>query len=164
MMEELTVLHLQDSLCKEIETILQDMLFQNPLGQEVHLRAFPQELPIERIEGKNQEEEDTTDPFPYCIVRVEDGDIGEKNIVDVSLIFGVFYDNSDRQGHARIMTMIHRIYHRFAVNPVLDSKYVWEREIKWAMEGTGENRHPYYFGGMSFPWRVPKIEREDEFT
>ena len=74
MSEELTVLSLQESLCREIQKILSGMYFPNPLGEQVEMQVFPQALPIERIEGRNQEdEEDREDPYPYCIVSVMDG-------------------------------------------------------------------------------------------
>ena len=164
-MKGLTILDLQECLCREIEAVVKDMLLENPLGQQIPLRAFAQELPIEQIKGKFVEEDkDTADPFPYCVVRVEDGSMGRISTVNTNLFFGLFYDNQDRQGHARILTLIQRVYHRFAINPVLGNRFVQDGKIEWAINGAGEDMHPYYFGGMSVSWKIPGVEREDEFA
>ena len=164
MAEELTVLHLQDSLCEEIQNILSGMLFPNPLGEQVEIQVFPQMLPIERIEGRNQdEEEDQEDPYPYCVVRVMDGDYqNAESMVNNNLIIGLYYDETDNQGHARLLNAMNRICHRFLANPVLDRAYLQKGKIEWALPE--DDTHPYYFGGMSIPWKIPKIEKEDELA
>lgn len=164
MAEELTVLSLQESLGREIQKILSEMRFPNPLGEQVEMQVFPQALPIERIEGRNQEdEEDHEDPYPYCIVRVIDGEyLNEESTVSTYLGIGLYYDETDNRGHARLLNVINRICHRFLANPVLDHRYLQQGKIEWALQ-EGDT-HPYYYGGISISWKVPGIEREDEFA
>lgn len=164
MTEELTVLHLQDSLCREIRYILSKMRFPNPLGEQTEMQVFPQALPIECIEGRNQEEEeDQEDPYPYCIVRVMDGScLDAESIVTTNVGIGLYYNETDNQGHARLLNVINRICHRFLVNPVLDRRYLQRGKIEWVLQ-EGDT-HPYYYGGLSISWKVPGIEREDELA
>ncbi len=164
MSEELTVLSLQESLCREIQKILSGMYFPNPLGEQVEMQVFPQALPIERIEGRNQEdEEDREDPYPYCIVSVMDGShLGADSTVTTNVGIGLYYNEIDNQGHARLLNVINRICHRFLVNPVLDHRYLQKGKIEWALQ-EGDT-HPYFYGGISISWKIPGIEREDELA
>ncbi len=164
MNEELTALHLQKSLCEEIRNILSGMCFPNPLGEETKMQVFPQALPIERIEGRSQEEdEDQADPYPYCTVRIMEGARQEGNaLVKTNLLIGLYYDETDNQGHARMLNVINRICHRFLADPVLDRRYLREGKMEWAIQE--DDSHPYYFGGIAVSWKVPEIEREDRFA
>ncbi len=164
MAEELTVLSLQKSLGREIQKVLLGMKFFNPLGEQVEMQVFPQALPIERIEGRNlEEEEDKVDPYPYCIVRIMDGShLEADSTVTTNMEIGLYYNETDNQGHTRLLNVINRICHRFLANPVLDHRYLRIGKIEWALQ-EGDT-HPYYYGGVATSWRVPGIEREDEFA
>lgn len=157
----MTALLLQQSLMKEVEEITKDMLFQNPLRKTVPLKAYAQELPIQSSEYEEEQEEyESEDPFPYCIVKVMDGKIeNSSQIIRTLLLIGLFEEDSTMQGHRRILNIFQRIQERFLKNPVLDKKYVLKDGIEWALQE--ENIYPYFYGGMELNWETASIRREN---
>lgn len=173
----MTAYELQINLAEEIEKIEKDVLLKDVKGNQAHIKAFAQSLP-KRIQNVSDMEDDQEgdvmtdnepeeDPYPYCVVRVESGNMeavqGVHEIATV-LIFGIFDDDVRCLGHQVIMNMMHRVAERFIRNPVLKGRYRMSEGagISWVLDE--EDRYPYYFGAMEMTWDTFFVGREDEYV
>lgn len=114
---------LQDELVEELKGILKGFLLKNPQGEKTSINIFKQLLPMpepldqeeiapELLENGLAEEQTAPDPYPYIIVRTEDGKIEDENsaqIVNLTLLIGVFDPAYDKQGHKDILNIIARL-------------------------------------------------------
>lgn len=162
----MTAYDLQVALADEVERITKDMLFHTPAGEQESLKAFLQCLP-ERQVGLIGEAENEEDPYPYCIVRIDGGNIADSLLsqeVKVILIFGIYDNSPDRNGHQAILNIIQRIADHFTRDPLLDHKYRlnYEAGINWVMDD--EEPYPYYFGAMNLAWDTAWLRREDNYA
>lgn len=163
----MTVFQLQRDLAEEIEIILSDMLFKNPQGKMVPMKAYCQDIPkrqqVIRKGALMPEEEETEDPYPFCIVKAESGDIFiEVQRVSIMLILAVFNDDTQNQGQQELLNVIHKISERFIKDPVLKDMYRMEDGIEWVLDD--EDRYPYFVGGMTMKWDTFFVEREDDYA
>lgn len=165
----MTVFQLQQDLAEEIETILSDMRFKNPAGSMVQMRAYRQDVPKRKQEIKKgalmSEEEETEDPYPFCIVKAESGGIfNGGQSVSIMLILGVFNDDEQNQGQQELLNAIHKIAERFIRNPVLKDRYMLDQRygIEWILDD--EDRYPYFVGGMTMKWDTFFVEKEDDYV
>lgn len=172
----MTATFLQDDLVDELKELLKDFKLKDPEGNESSINVFKQFLPIperKKPEEYSQEEleeglvdtEIEEDPYPYIIVRLEQGTIdapsAEQEII-VNLIIGVIDRSLENQGHKDVLNIIHDIYNRFAINPVLAHKYECTTPINWALQE--EESFPYFIGGMALRFLTIPIRREDKNT
>lgn len=164
----MTVFQLQKDLMEEIESVLSDIMLKKPKGGMSTIKSYSQELPKrEQVvkPGSLMPEDDGTDPYPFCVVRMESGSIftGAQGVRTI-LIFGVFDDALENQGHQALLNIIHRVSERFIINPVLKDRYrMNEREgINWILDD--EERYPYYIGSMEMAWDAYFVEREDRYA
>ena len=105
------------------------------------------------------------DPYPYIIVRVEQGKIegiDQEQTVFVNLIIGVIDRGYENQGHKDVLNIIQKIYERFAKNAILAKKYECTMPIEWALQD--EESFPYFFGGMALQFETIRIRREDPYA
>lgn len=167
---------LQDELAEELKGILKGFLLKNPQGEKTNINIFKQLLPMpepldqeeiapELLENGLAEEQTTPDPYPYIIVRAEDGKIEDENsaqIVNITLLIGIFDTAYDKQGHKDILNIIARIYERFAKFPVLNGKYTVQYPIEWALQD--EESYPFYFGGVNLAFEIAAVRREDPYS
>ena len=172
---------LQDDLVEELKTIFKDFRLKNPMGELSEINVFPQELPIpapttppeeseaapELLEEGLVEDTDPVkveDPYPYAIVRIEDGEIktidGEQTITTL-VILGVYDDSLKNQGHKDILNMIQKIYEQKTKNAILANKYECLHPIQWSLQEEGS--YPYFIGGMALSFGVAAIRREDPY-
>ena len=86
---------------------------------------------------------------------LEDNDAGVKLI----LIFGIYDDNQDAQGHKTILNLIQKIHERFFKNPILANKYTMIPGIKWTLQD--DDTYPYYFGGVEMNWSILTVSQEE---
>lgn len=164
----MTALQLQDDLAKEVERILDDMLFKDVNGNHSKMKAYPQELPKRKQEVKRgaiMDEENGEDPYPYCIVRIDSGSLRmlqEAQKVKVDLVFGIVDDDFERQGHRAILNIIQKITERFVQDPVLAGRYRMDEEkgIDWILDE--EDRYPYYFGAMEMTWDTFFVTKKED--
>lgn len=183
----MTALEFQMDLADEIKKITENMTFKNKAGSEVPLEVFIQNLPVKRAEVKSDsddeddedEDEDKlpipeeqimsseeTEPFPYCIIRIEDGfqeDAASPVYVNTVLIIGLYNDDCKAQGHQDILNIIQKITERFYKNPVLNQRYVMrdrdgKQQIQWDLEES--EMYSYFFGGALMTWCLPSISPE----
>lgn len=163
----MTVFQLQQDLAEEIEKILSDMRFKNSHGKLTPMKAYCQDIPKRKQKIRKgalmPEEEETEDPYPFCIVKAESGDIfRETQRVSIMLILAVFNDDTQNQGQQELLNVIHKISERFIKDPVLKDMYRMEDGIEWVLDD--EDRYPYFVGGMTMKWDAFFVEREDYYA
>lgn len=172
---------LQDDLVEELKEIFKDFRLKNPMGELSEINVFPQELPVPAPATPPEESEadpmlleeglagetdpvGAEDPYPYAIVRIEDGEIrtidGEQTIT-LLIILGAYDNSLKNQGHKDILNMIQKIYERFAKNAILAGKYECLHPMQWSLQEEGS--YPYFIGGMALSFSVAAIRREDPY-
>lgn len=156
-----TPFDLQDALCAEMEKLFQGFPLRDSAGALTKLKVYAQDLP----ETETDDEADI-DPTPYCIVKLVDGTAGgDKNTVRVVLVFCVRDAARDRQGHRDVLTLMHRVYERFAKNPYIGN-FVFpvdeQSAFEWAIQD--EDTYPYNIGACKLMFECPSIQKEDPFT
>ena len=167
---------LQEDLVEELKKILQGFRLKNPYGESCEINIFSQNLPvpesleqtdipIEQLENGLIEDITMKEPYPYIIVRIEDGEIKDESsaqIVSVLLLIGIYDNAYEKQGYKDVLNIIQKIYERFAKMPVLNGKYTIQYPIVWTLQE--EETYPFYFGGMNLDWEVAAVRRECEFS
>ena len=156
-----TPFDLQDALCAEINKLFRGFPLKDASGAPTQLKVYAQDLP-----ETETDDEDGTDPAPYCIVKLVDGTAGGgNNTVRVVLVFCVRDAARDRQGHRDILTLLHRVYERFAKNPYLGN-FVFPADeqsaFEWAIQD--EDTYPYNIGACKLTFACPIIQKEDPLT
>jgi hypothetical protein len=164
----MTVFQLQKDLMEEIESVLSDIMLKKPKGGMGTIKSYSHELPKrEQVvkPGSLMPEDDGDDPYPFCVVRMESGSIypGKQGIRTV-LVFGIFDDALENQGHQALLNVIHRVAERFVMDPVLKNRYQLNGKegIGWILDD--EERYPYYIGAMEMVWDTFFVEREDRYV
>lgn len=167
---------LQDDLAEELKEILKEFRLKNPQGQLSEVNIFQQNLPIpeslvredipeEMLENGLAEDITAEDPYPYIVVKIEDGEIKDESsaqTVNTILQIGVFEDAFKKQGHKDVLNIISDIYERFAKRPVLNGRYTVQYPVLWTLQE--EESYPYYYGGLYLSWEVAAVRREDKFA
>lgn len=167
---------LQDCIAEELKKIFEGFQLMDPKGNMRDINIFRQNLPMpeaemqtnipcEQLENGLAEEIPREDPYPYIIVRIEDGEIKDEastQTVNTILVIGIYDGSYDKHGSKDVMNVIQKIYERFAKHPVLGKKYTIQYPIKWMLQE--EESYPYYFGGMALIWETAAIRREDEYA
>lgn len=167
---------LQTELAKELEEVFKDFRLKNPKGEMSKINIFEQGLPIpeqkrpedynpEDLEEGKIETETAEDPYPYIIVRIENGnitEIGREQDVLLNLIIGTIDRELNNQGHKDVLNVIQKIIYRFTVNPILAHEYECVMPISWALQD--EESYPYYIGGLALHFATTPIRREDKYA
>lgn len=154
----MTPLQLQRDLVVEIGQIICDVQTKNTSGDLVSgATGYKQSLPV------LLSDDDMPDQFfPYFIVRLEEGDTEDDDSTwdtSVSILFGVFDEDSETDGHLHIMEMIQRTADRFTAEPLLNKMFRAAPKMHWALQD--EDTYPYYFGGIEMKFMTPKIGRKE---
>lgn len=156
-----TPFDLQDALCADMKKLFQGFLLRDAGGDLTNLKVYAQDLP----ETETDDETDT-DPAPYCIVKIVDGTAGmNRNSVRVVLVFCVRDAARDRQGHKDVLTLIFRVYERFAKNPYIGNFYFPvddDSAFEWAIQD--EDTYPYNIGACKLMFNGPSIQKEYPFV
>lgn len=167
---------LQDDLAAELERILQDFRLKDPRGNSSKINIFLQRLPmlepleqddipVEALENGLADQQTAMDPYPYIIVRIDDGEIKDEDsaqTVNINLLIGTYEPDYDKQGHKDVLNIITKLYDRFARMPVLNGKYTIQYPVLWALQE--EESYPFYFGGMNLTFEIAAVRREDEYS
>lgn len=182
------LLEFQKELAEEVRKITSNMLFMDKKGNKTTLNVFEQVLPLKKavvgMEESLEEEEfnedalpveeqimpsEETEPFPYCIVRINDGeqkDPWSPQYVYVDIIIGI-YDEDNTVAYQGVVNVIQAFMERFYKNPSLAGRYRMKdkdekNETQWTIEeGTTLN---YFFGGIASTWQLPAFRVEDDLT
>lgn len=182
------LLEFQKALAEEIKKITANMLFMNEKGETTALNVFEQVLPLKRAvvgsTGDTQETEsdedalpfdegimspEETEPFPYCVVRVNDGeqqDPYSPHYVYVEIIIGI-YEKEREKAYQGVVNIIQAFMERFYKNSTLDGRYRMKGKdeksnVQWTIE-EGETIS-YFFGGIAMTWQLPAYRLEDDLS
>ncbi len=151
----------QSELMTEIEMITSQIKYQKADGTTQNgVTSYRQQLP-----QVTEDEDDESAFFPYAIIRLVDGDTQDDNdcwSVKTDILIGCYDEATDTNGHLDVLETIQRICDRFAMKPLLASKYMADQHIQWALQE--EDTYPYYFGGIEIKFYLPKIGREDLYA
>lgn len=153
-----TPFDLQDALCAEIKKLFADFPLYDAKRNRTQLNVYAQDLP-----ETETDDEDGTDPTPYCIVKLIDGTAGgDRNTVRVVLVFCVRDASRDRQGHRDVLTLMHRVYERFAKHPYI-ANFAFPVDdtaaFEWAIQD--EDTYPFNIGACKLMFNGPTIQKED---
>lgn len=172
----MTSAFLQSELADELKKIFSDFRLKNPQGEPSGINIFEQLLPMpepleqgeiapELLENGLVDVRTVPDPYPYIIVRLDEGEIEDADSaqkVSLSLLIGIYEPDYAKQGHKDILNIIAKIYERFAKCPVLNGKYTIQYPILWVLQE--EESYPFYFGGMTLGFETAMIRREDPYS
>lgn len=168
---------LQKALIAEIEKITSGMTFKQPHSEDrTSLKVFPQALPVpskkdyetdyeESIAYEEEEAEEAVFKCPWCVVRIDKGDIKGPNAnveVLMGVEFGIFDDDPENQGHSDVENLVWKVYERFAKDPLLAHQYTCECDFSFAHQD--EDTFPYFFGAITMTFSYPGIQRESGGT
>ncbi|WP_088227789.1 hypothetical protein [Desulfosporosinus sp. FKB] len=150
---------LQDVLVKEMGSLFSGMQLKNPDGEYVAVNIYPQCLPV----PKKDEHENTISPFPYVVVRIQEGEgVDEESGDTCKLMFvvGTFDDDESNQGHKDVLNVLEKIRQHLFKKRIFNKQFECVYPYKWTVNE--EDVCPYYFGGMETNWTVPKLLFDDE--
>lgn len=167
---------LQSELAEELKAILTGFRLKKPEGGFAAVNIYEQYLPMpepgsagdwppEVLESGLAEGLAEPEPYPYVIVRMDEGEIKDEDSAQtatVSLLIGVYDPDYQKQGHKDVLNVVAKIYERFAKFPVLNGKYLIQYPIVWALQE--EESYPFYFGGMNLKFEIAAIRREDPYS
>ncbi len=163
---------LQEEMAKELRKLFAEDRFPDRNGKLTGLSIFEQFLPItdagqdddqEYLGNEFLEESQGDIPVPYIQVILPAGRINtadKPGTANVLLYICVYDDGKERKGYQQLINMIHRICERFQKNIFLGN-YQCGDEILWEL--SAEDDHPYYFGAMAMEFKIPAIEKEDNY-
>lgn len=148
-----------DALAEDVKHTLRDVYTKTITGNEAAVSVFKNRLPI-----VTEDEDDESKFFPYAVVRLSEATTDEEQpwIQKVYILLGVYDDSLMGEGYLHILTMMERITNRFIMEPLLDKKYRAQPQINTDIQD--EDTYPYYFGAIEMSFKLPKIERRDEFS
>lgn len=148
-------------LVDEIHSITEQITYYKADGTTVQgATCYQQQLPV-----ITEDEDDVSAFFPYCIIRLLDGETQDDNdcwLVKTNILIGCYDEANDTNGHLDVLETIQRITDRFAKKPLLSKKYMAQQHVQWALQD--EDTYPYYFGGIELSFYLPKIGREDDYA
>lgn len=156
---------LQDALVSEITDLLSETTSTNAENEIVTgVTGYEQFLPVLR------NDDDTPDMFfPYFIVRLDTGKTADDNDlwnVRTDILIGIHDEGNENDGHKIVLNCINRIINRFSQEATLGipgrKAFRCQSEMEWALQD--EDTWPYFFGGVSLTFSVPKPTRRDPIT
>ena len=82
---------LQDDLAAELGNILKDFRLKDPQGNDSKINIFLQylpmpepleqdDIPVEMLENGLADQQTAPDPYPYIVVRIDDGEIRTRTV------------------------------------------------------------------------------------
>lgn len=163
---------LQEEMAEELRKLFAEDSFPDRNGKRTSLSVFRQFLPITDAEQDGEIRELENDflgenqgdiPVPYIQVILPAGRIStadKPGTTNVLLYLCVYDDGKERKGYQYLINMVHRICERFQKNMYLGN-YRCGEEIFWEL--SDEDDHPYYFGAIAMEFKIPAIEKEDNY-
>lgn len=155
----MTAEYLQDELVDELRTLFAEELFEKSTGERVPLAVYPQDLPLLTAN------EDDEELYPYCIVRLVEGNVdgyGSAQTINVVLVFGVYSSDRKRTGYRQVLHLVHKVYSRFAAKQQLGRNYIFTYPVRWQLQDI--DTHPYYLGGMQLTFDAPAVQTENPYV
>lgn len=150
---------LQDFLIDELGQLLSGMQLKNPNDEYVPINIYPQCLPA----PKKDTNEKSISPFPYIVVRLQDGeDKDEESEATCKIMFvvGTFDDDDSNQGHKDVFNILEKIRQHLFRKRLFQGRFACNYPYKWTVNE--EDVCPYFFGGIETNWTMPKILIDEE--
>lgn len=165
----MTARDLQTAIMEDLDRLFQESRYKTPGNTLAALKTHRQRI-------NKQDAQDTEDPFPYIIVRLESGSVEsvtDPHRVDVLLLIGIFDDatgdfrdpppeeggwDNRNFGDAAVLEIIERIQTHYEQNPHLGDGFDFDGPFKWVLQD--EDSYPYYFGGCELTFTLPAPRRE----
>lgn len=159
---DLTAHGLQTALVDELKTLFSDTLMRNPLGEDRPPEVFEQQLPVP------QDDYDADMSFaPYIIVQLYSGKIedfhtpGHGKQLQVDMLFCIFNDDRNRNGHIELLNMIQRVENYLGARGRVKN-FILSKPFEWVLENS--DNYPYYFGAATANFEAPRVTQEDPFS
>lgn len=156
----LTPLGLQQALITDFAALFSDQLFKKPQKKVadpeelVPITWYKQALPWEKgyEYGKYA---------PYGAVVVKKGkydDQTEPMDLIVFVVFAIFDDALENQGHISILNLIEKLRRHIFSQRIIGGYAV---RMPFEFEISDEDNHPYFVGAVETHWAMPIIAAED---
>lgn len=168
----MTTFQLQKDLGEEIERILENMIFEDALGNQVKMKYYEQAFPKYRHKVKQGElmpEEEKGNKYPFCLVKYDSGELFPlengrrgKHQVRTVLVFGIVDHSLENQGHQVLINIFQKVEEWFVKNPVLKGKYRWNEEdgMNWMINE--EDWYPFFVGALEMTWDTFFVSKEED--
>lgn len=147
---------LQSGIVADLNELFKDSLYKTPSGEMGKPSFFKQFLP-------KRKSEDDDDPFPYGIVRLDNGAIAgttESHQVGIIILVGIFDDALENQGHGAVLEIMEKIQEHYQREPVvkdLNGRMMGridpDTPVSWALQD--EESYPFFFGGLNLTFDLP---------
>lgn len=148
----MTVANIQNALVNRLTEILKDFPLKTSFNDPTPFKIFRHKIP-ERISDQfDYSDEDTHEEvYPFCLVKIDQGQKEsneklEENVLNI--LIGVKNESFEGEGYDDVMACIQAIWNDFNHNPILEKKYLFKYPLSWALDGSEEERHPFYYGGI----------------
>jgi len=152
-----------DCMEAELDGLFSGMVFDNSTGGKSGMHVIKQDFPIRKFRADEEE----TDLFPYCIIRVEDGTAASLQTVDIALTFGIYEKGEENNGELRILNLIERLCQHFLNNRVIGGKFrlSYDTPIRWGLpKEDEEDTYPYFYGLVEMTWESFFDTEEDRYV
>ena len=157
-----TDVSLQDALAAELEKFLKSDAEKTQWGEHWLIpNVFTQILPLKRNVGVIDEDEETSDQWPYVCVVIGPQFLKDKNwVVEIHFSIGVKDWDSDQQGHRMVCHLMTAIYRHFKEIGLIDHRYTMRSDEAYK-NLSSDVETPYYAGDLVTYWEISAPERTD---
>lgn len=138
---------LQRVLKKEIEVYFNNRIFEDANFKSSNLKIYEQELP----EKKYEDDEDIN--FPFIVIELTSGKIGENSTCDINFIIGTV-DLDNTNGFNDVFSILNGLMLLFN-KKIFAGKYEILDEMDWAT--AKDDSGPFHYGSLETKWTVPNI-------
>lgn len=167
----MTARDLQTAIMEDLDQLFKDSLYKTPDHTLAALKTHRQRI-------NQRDAQDTEDPFPYIIVRLDSGGIDtvtDPHKVNVLLLIGIYDDalgdyrdpppedggwDTRNFGDLAVLEIIERIQAHYEKQPHLEGgAFTFDGPFHWVLQEQGS--YPYYYGGceLAFTLAAPRRER-----
>lgn len=162
----MVILEFMDCMEEELAQVFEGMVFDNSYDQKSGMHIFKQDFPIRKFKADIENEMHEENLYPYCLVRAENGTLGNLQTVDITLTFGICERDDKNNGEIRVLNLIERVSQHFLNKRVIGEKFRLDYEIpiRWGMPTKEENTYPYFYGLMEMTWDSFYEEKEDDYV
>ncbi len=151
----MTARELQTALVDDLTTLFQGRSYKAPTDEGMaHVGVYKQWLP--KLENESDE-----DPFPYIIVRLDNGKLENQTSphkVAVILLVGIYDDDLENNGFEGVLEIMEVIQQHYQENPILADQFRTDDSFNWALQD--EESYPYFFGAASMVWEATAPRRK----
>lgn len=148
----MTVANIQNALVDRLAEILKDFPLKTSYNNQTPFKIFRHKIPERTSDKFNYSDEDTHDEvYPFCLVKIDQGQKESNESLEdnvLNILIGVKNEGLEGEGYDDVMACIQAIWNDFNRNPILENKYLFKYPLSWALDGSEEERHPFYYGGI----------------